>query len=524
MSLVGSLEDLSLGDILQIINLSGKSGVLVIRTAWGDGRILFDRGLLRGASIHGGPSSLRELLASRDALPEAELDAEALDRLRRENVEEAVFSMFRWESGEFSFEVRDLETTGEELLLTPGVNPQLLALEGTRRVDEAALDSDAELVFDGEDAAVELVAEAVAVEDAQLESGELAVALLVDPEDAATPAPLAPRLPETRQSAPERVPPLVVVDADLAVLEWLKEVLDGVFPRVHIFQRSDLGMNRIRQYLGRAEVPLVLLAVDAPADPVTGAKSALEMLQRLKRLAPRMPIWMLYPKGSAPPEPPRRGPRADGSVEKPTPTHLADPRQEPLRRALGDALRAALRNAGPASAQAGNDPARALARLKEAHSRISDPASRGDVLRQVLSFASQSLARVVLFMIREDEALGIAQVGLAKAGGPDEAGLRGIHMDAREPGWFRAVLEGLAPYRGGPLDEGDQHLALMLGNDIPEEAWVAPIQSADRVVAILYGDNLPAGDPIGDTGALEVVVDSAGMALDRAFLETLAEG
>lgn len=573
MSLVGSLEDLGLGDILQIINLSGKSGVLEIRTDSGAGQILFDQGLLRGAFRKGGPTSLRELLAARNAVPEAELEAawqdahcrggllgevlcdrglldtEALDRLRRENIETAVFEMFGWDSGEFSFEVRDLQGAGEELFMTPGVNPQFLALEGTRRVDEDAWGAEEDIVFDGEgeaaaesgggtSSAVELVAEVVEVADSDLILLDAAEALPLEPEPpqaggqvepeppraAVQVQPETPVVKETPQVAAARVPPLIVVDTDLAVLEWLKDVLDDVFPRVHIFQRSDLGVHRIRQYLGRAEVPLVLLAADAPPDPVTGAKNASEMVQRLKRLAPRMPIWVMHSKGSAAPESPHRGPHADGKVEKPTPTHLADPRAEEVRRALGAALREALRNAGPAPAHGSNAPAGALARLKEAHSRISDPASRGDVLRQVLSFASQNLARVVLFMIREDEALGIAQVGLAKAGGPDEAGLRGVHLDAREPGWFRAVLESRTPYRGGPLDEGDQQLALMLGNDIPEEAWVAPIQSADRVVAILYGDNLPAGNSIGDTGALEVVVDSAGMALDRAFLETLAEG
>ena len=41
MSLVGSLEDLGLGDILQIIHLSRKSGTLWIRSAAGEGQIVF---------------------------------------------------------------------------------------------------------------------------------------------------------------------------------------------------------------------------------------------------------------------------------------------------------------------------------------------------------------------------------------------------------------------------------------------------------------------------------------------------
>ena len=44
MSLLGSLEDLGLGDILEIIHLSQKSGVLSIRGEAGEGRLVFQAG------------------------------------------------------------------------------------------------------------------------------------------------------------------------------------------------------------------------------------------------------------------------------------------------------------------------------------------------------------------------------------------------------------------------------------------------------------------------------------------------
>jgi hypothetical protein len=78
--------------------------------------------------------------------------------------------------------------------------------------------------------------------------------------------------------------------------------------------------------------------------------------------------------------------------------------------------------------------------------------------------------------------------------------------------------------RAGPKDPGDQHLAVLLGNEIPEEAYLAPIESGGEVVALLYADNLPGREPIGDTSTLEVVLHQAGLALDRAVLErALAE-
>ena len=64
----------------------------------------------------------------------------------------------------------------------------------------------------------------------------------------------------------------------------------------------------------------------------------------------------------------------------------------------------------------------------------------------------------------------------------------------------------------------------LLGGSSPHQAYLAPIQSGDRIVALLYADHLPGSDPIGDTSALEVVLHHAGVALERAALErALAE-
>ncbi|HSJ98387.1 MAG TPA: DUF4388 domain-containing protein, partial [Myxococcota bacterium] len=81
MSLVGSLEDLGLGEILQIVSLSGKSGVLWIRSRHGEGHVVFSRGLIRGAFVKDGVKDLRDLVAAAGVLPAPQLDA--LDRTAR---------------------------------------------------------------------------------------------------------------------------------------------------------------------------------------------------------------------------------------------------------------------------------------------------------------------------------------------------------------------------------------------------------------------------------------------------------
>jgi hypothetical protein len=165
----------------------------------------------------------------------------------------------------------------------------------------------------------------------------------------------------------------------------------------------------------------------------------------------------------------------------------------------------------------------ALAKLRETSARIREGAGRGEVLAQVLSFSAQHFSRVALFGVRGERVVGVAQVGLGRAGGPDDAGLRELSLGSREPAWFRRVIEERRPLRAAPSDNGDHRLAVLLGNEIPAEAYVAPIVTGDRVAALLYADNLPGPEPIGDTGALEVLLDAAGIALDRALIErTLA--
>jgi hypothetical protein len=574
MSLVGSLEDLGLGDILQIIHLSRKSGTLWIRSAAGEGQIVFGAGLICGAFTKDGPAELRDLLLAAGTLPEADLDAaaeearargvtlaatlgergalsaQALDELRRGHVEACVLRMFTWTTGEFSFEIRESsDDSGEDLFVPGGMNPQFLALEGTRLHDEArdggdSSDGDGELRFghDGDDAegeaevalladedgdeAGEPIAEADLLEAGAAEAEETpAIAAPAPPAVAEEPRAAAPPEPQRRPgSAPAAV---VAIDHDLASLEWLKAALGAVHPRVHIFQRSDQGISRIRQYLARGETPLVVLSAEAPADPVSGARDAAEIIRRLKVQAPRMPVLLVQRAG----EPPALA-GADGGLEKPTATQLADPRCAGDRERLALALRSSLAEQlvrGAAAPREGGAPGggmstETLARLRAASARLRDPGSRGDVLSLALRFAAEAFSRVAIFMLRDDQVLGLAQIGLPKAGGPGDASIGEVVLPYRESSWFRRVIDGRNALRAAPEDEGDQRLAVLLGNAIPGEAYVAPIESGERVVALLYADNLPGGEPIGDTSALEVVLHEAGLALERAVLErALAE-
>jgi hypothetical protein len=633
MSLVGSLEDLGLGEILQIVSLSGKSGVLWIRSRMGEGRIVFSRGLIRGAFVKDGPGDLHELVAAAGAVPTAELeplaaearsagapleallcartalDAAAIDALREKHVETTVLRMFGWPTGEFSFEIRDDPAEGEteELLLRGGLNAQFLALEGTRLSDEddhdgsspsaagedpfgdpdasqesrsdapdadgargtevgpggieGALDAEAEPL--GPDGPAELQITVLELTDEEelpsvLSDPESAEGPIVDDEPTLTAAnrvspgaapelrarevplsrPAAPA-PAAAARRPDRAPPaplraaseprpVVVIDRELAALEWVKRALASLPVRVHIFQRSEQGITRIRQYVARGELPLVVLTTATPPDAVSGARDWSEIAARLRAQVPTLPLVLLTAAG-APVSPVSERAIPDALSPRPDLTTLSDDRARSRRETLAGELRGALERAhaksaprgGPASPR--DDSADALRSLRDVSARLRDPSSRGEVLRLVLEFAARSFDRVAIFAVREGEVQGVAQAGLTAAGGPDDEDLRRMRLPADEPGWFRKVLASRSPLRAAPEDAGDRDLAARLGRSAAREVYVAPIESGDRIAAILYADNLPSQRALPDTSALEVVVHEAGLALERTVLERALE-
>src|SRR5512138_326957 len=74
MSLVGNLEDLPLADILQIVSLSKRTGILTIETEEGKSIIVFKNGLIVSAAC---PSpqvmNLGQILMERKAITQAKL-------------------------------------------------------------------------------------------------------------------------------------------------------------------------------------------------------------------------------------------------------------------------------------------------------------------------------------------------------------------------------------------------------------------------------------------------------------------
>jgi len=594
MSLVGSLEDLGLGDILQIVSLSRKSGLLLIRSEQGEGRIVFCEGLVRAAYVKGEPEDLRSLLVGSGFVGDADFDRaaelatargtsvaealsectsltrESLDSVRREQVERAVFRVFCWSTGEFSFEVRDqIDPRDLEMSIPTGINAQYLTMEATRLRDEGgredeepATDADDDgsaasevddgpLMFSGETASEEssdpgvspsiaadadpLAAEAFDIGSAEAEGTTPDIDPSVDvasPEDALAFAAVrreAPQL-EAPSKPAKTAASLIAIDPQLSSLEWQKLNLSDSFPRVHIFQSGESGIARIRQYLRRGEVPVVLVSIDLATEKSAGVDSLAEFIRRLKLLAPSMPVLVVQYEGARSEE---SIDAADAIITGPDPASLVNRRAWPKLKKESERFRAELaawlhqpvnqagaakRNERGVASDDSNGPEK-LRDLRSVSESIRDPANQGEVLKLVLAFASERFSRVALFMVRDDVALGVAQIGLPRGGGPDEDAFREVELRAAEVEWFKAVLESRSSLHAAVTGEGDRALARKIGDREPAEAYIAPIMSGGRVVALLYGDNLPGAEPIGDTSVIEIALHEAGLALERVLLQ-----
>jgi len=161
MAIKGSLREASLTDVLQLLALGQKSGCLTVTDRTNLGYIYFDKGRIIYASLVNRLDRLGDILLKSGRISTEQLQAGIdlqsryrerrlgeilvtsgaisqgdLEHFVRMQIEEAVYYLFTWTRGTFTFE-SDVRPAEQEI--TVSVNPESLLLEGARRVDEWSL-------------------------------------------------------------------------------------------------------------------------------------------------------------------------------------------------------------------------------------------------------------------------------------------------------------------------------------------------------------------------------------------------
>jgi hypothetical protein len=161
MAIEGPLRELGIHDVFQLLDLSRKTGTLIVTSALRDneGLVLFEKGKVISAAIKSNPHRIGDLLVRSGRLTDADLarvreaqqagdtrrfgeilvaldlvTAREIDRQVRLQIEAVVFELMAWSEGHFRFE----EGLDEEALREAAapLSTESLLMEGARRIDE----------------------------------------------------------------------------------------------------------------------------------------------------------------------------------------------------------------------------------------------------------------------------------------------------------------------------------------------------------------------------------------------------
>lgn len=547
MSLVGNLEELGLGEILQIVSLSRKTGVLSLSSGGKDGSVFFRHGQVVRAASSTYQQSLGEVLIQKGVVDLAVLrkalalqqengfsqrlgvilvknfgiSQEIIEEIVREQIENVVFSLFAWGEGTFRFESHDsIETVDGtkmdplQFMLDQGLNPQVLAMEGTRILDEKR--HAAETGFAGADAS-----------DA---AADLAFDL-VDGSGISAP----PRRPVQQQ--------LVIVDDDGPTLRGIADGLANRGFLVHAMTRSEDTLIKVDSLHRSGELPAVLIDLIMPKMDGSGVLGGIELLELLHDNFRDLQLMVMTDYQHAEAEKkirelgypffikPRRVEIDIPAVMNGFLARIADEMQhspdaknsgEPQKRFnLGDELRIEMGEdddmplADESPRQSGG-----FSLLRGMLEELNNPELQGGVLLLVLRFASEFVNRAIVFTINDQVISGFGQFGITGGAISGDERVRSIHFPQEAGSMFDEPLRTGQPCTFSPTPtKVDAHIFEQLGGGIPTEIFIGPLISRSRVIGFLYGDNLPDRKAIGDVEPLAIFLAQAGVSMEKSLLE-----
>jgi CheY-like chemotaxis protein len=566
MSLVGNLEDLGLGEILQIVSLSRKSGVLQLDSRDREGRVIFSDGHVIRAMASTFPENLGDLLLRgkmvdietlKQALTvqqqegeerrigdiladEFGVSRESIEQVVREQIERIIYSFFGWDEGSFSFELGDTSELAAtslnplQFMLDSGLNPQWLAMEGSRIIDEKRhrgedLDEKGESVVDVDKLLAEVKGEPLG-EDAPVAAEDSAPAVETSSEGS---------VDEVVTDQPFS---FLVVDDDLDTAQQLAKLLQERKVQVRVFTNGNSFLDAVRQ----ADPATTILLIDLimPRTDGSGLLGGLEMLEAVQGIDPgyRALVMSDHPNQEA--EESLKALGVPALLPKPKKAEVNEPKGLECLTALVDALVALrqddsedltqpsgmfnigvelLKELGEAATGLTPPPPQqspGLHLLRGMLQELNNPSLGGGIILLILRFASELMNRAVIFLVKQEEIVGLGQFGIELQGESADVKVRNTRMPANEESLFSEVIEAMTPAKVVGQDrQWDDYLFGQFGGERPDEVFVGPLVSEGRVVAVLYGDNLPGREPIGDTEALEIFLAQAGLAMEKALLE-----
>lgn len=159
-----------------------------------------------------------------------------------------------------------------------------------------------------------------------------------------------------------------------------------------------------------------------------------------------------------------------------------------------------------------------ISALRSLTQELRFPNSTSEITLLILRFASDIFQRGVLFMVGENEIVGLGQFGLEIEGADEK--IRETALFSKDSPFLTKIMNEAHSYRGPMVkDKVTEIMMKELGGGWPVEVAIFPLIAEGRVAAMLYCDNLPTGEAITETEGLEIFVSQAGLALEKSLLQ-----
>lgn len=493
MGFQGKFKDLSLVDILQVVQMTQKTGVLEIFDGPRRASILVREGNIIDARPPG-VGRLTDDLEARGLIPKGVKDtvegdggaaigerlvqsghitAEALQRVLVERVESTVYETLAWVNGQFDFDIMETGAAAAVLQLAdvlPGVNfnTQQVLMDALRVFDERRAGRAPELA----------VAEAA---------------------------------PSPRSS---RAQAAVVLAGSNTFRDRVRLVFGGM--RIAVFE-TDTDEEAIAAITEDARRPAVVV--------LEVGRDATTLRDRIGRLLLAGSYVAVVTAGDDPAA-------AADAVAGGAWTHIAILPADPgpalayLQTIVANRLDS-LAAGRPAAASAGplESFSSQISHLRDRLDAIAGEVHTSSVSMKVLEFVAERLERGVLFLVRPTDLQGLGAFGHSADGEPIGPLAAGLRIPLAPDSVFRRVLDG----RQSVLSELDpanpevDALYSRIGRPNPPDALLLPLTSVGSVVALIYADNGFTGRAIAEHAELEVITRQAGLVLENTLLRRMLE-
>jgi CheY-like chemotaxis protein len=537
VSLLGRLEDLSLTDIVQIVFLSRRTGILEIVDSRGRHTVLFRQGLVingsspehpdlvtylaaRGLIAPGDVALIRKMEDNGVPCGTAAVDLnlvtnEALAAAIRERILSVVTPLLNTREGEFNFLLSesmspiDVEFEVSAVFKDGGFPPQKIigAAEGEKLKPLQGLEQSIK------------VGRALTRDGPPPQKTQFRVAgglvEVENPEASLRNVVLFERSPMLRVAAKRAFSNAKVKISQFGSLEDTRAAMTDLF-RSNSFFVSFLELT---------------------ADDAT-----LRLLQHIKARNARLPVVVIDSEVHLRRRHDVLRAGADLYVTKPGPERLqpglaeeelalfsdelvlfaqrAFQQWEELTGTLGsDAGKWFYETAGQESVD------RSFGVLKQLINELSDPNDISQVATTILRLSSQYLDRGALFVADPEEFAGVGGFGITGGGEEMNARIQSLRISRREPSILGEVAESQQSHRGKiRRTPANEQLIDRMGGLLPTEVVALPIMQNERAVGILYGDNAENRAPIDSMAGLEIFLSQAGFAFGNAVFASTGRG